>query len=73
MKLTDEEMHEIRMDKAREDYESMYSNDDKEACEAMAKDAEMLMDDLIADMEFCIDRIRKGYMTFQEFKEEFNL
>lgn len=70
-KLTDEEMYEIRMDKAREDYESYEVQELNH--EEEARDAEMLMEDLISDMEYYIDRIRKGYMTYQEFKEEFNL
>lgn len=70
-KLTDEEMQELREEKAREDYE-LYEVQELNY-EEEARDAEMLMDDLIADMEYYIDRIRKGYMTFQEFKNEFNL
>lgn len=70
-RLTDEEMQELREEKAREDYE-LYEVQEQ-SHEEEARDAEMLMDDLIADMEYYIDQIRKGYMTFQEFKEEFNL
>ncbi len=70
-RLTDEEMQELREEKAREDYE-LYEVQEP-SHEEEARDAEMLMDDLIADMEYYIGRIRKGYMTFQEFKEEFNL
>lgn len=86
--MTQEEYYEVRMDKAREDYELFESGYDYET---MAYEAEQYLEqvycdwydnydcendalyDLICDMESYIDDIRHGNRDLDDFKKMFDL